>query len=130
MRRCNFDDTRGYQIYASNSNHTNHDRDAKFIAYAALNALMLELQEHHEVSLVPSSLNIKWHELEGLLVIEMQTIKDLELLEPRKGGKNSLANSFNCCTHGGTRMLRSNILQPLSDPVKIIERQKTVGTLL
>lgn len=61
-------------------------------------------------------LNIKWHHLEQVLVIDSQTIADLEIFinKETKSIKNTFIDNFTCITNGGTRMLRSNILQPLA----------------
>ena len=130
VKRSQFDETSGYEIYKKRNNKDTYNPDQKFIAYAALNALLNELELHHETPLAHSALNIKWHELEGLLVIESQTIKELEILGSKEEDQHCLADNFDCATKGGSRMLRANLLQPLSDSTRIQERQELLAKLL
>lgn len=77
-------------------------------------------------------MNIKWHYLEEVLVIDSQTIADLEIFinKETKIIKNTFIDNFKCLTDGGMRMLRANILQPLTDTKTINERFDLVEILL
>jgi DNA mismatch repair ATPase MutS len=74
-----FDETRGYQIYSQRGNREDYNPDNKFIAYAALSALVSHLENSLETKFNYASLKIRWHLLEDLLIIESQTIAELEI---------------------------------------------------
>ncbi len=82
------------------------------------------MQNTFEFTLTYSALNIKWHYLEEVLVIDSQTINDLQIFinKETKIIKNTFIDNFKCLTDGGMRMLRANILQPLTDEAMINER--------
>lgn len=77
VKRNLFDETKGYYIYTLRGNKNEHNPDHKFLSYAALHALLLTLEHSFEFTLTYSALNIKWHYLEEVLVIDSQTICDL-----------------------------------------------------
>jgi hypothetical protein len=72
-----FDETKGYQIYTQRGNKDEYNPDNKFIAYSSLSALIFYLENSLETKFNYSSLKIKWHLLEDLLIIESQTIAEL-----------------------------------------------------
>lgn len=78
-------------------------------------------------------MNIKWHFLEEFLVVDSQTIRDLEIFinyRTKQSNENTFIDNFKCLTAGGTRMLRANILQPLTSLKQIRERSKLVNYIL
>lgn len=77
VKRSLFDETKGYYIYTLRGNKNEHNPDYKFLSYAALHALLATLENTFELTLTYSALNIKWHYLEEVLVIDSQTIADL-----------------------------------------------------
>jgi DNA mismatch repair ATPase MutS len=79
VKRNLFDETKGYYIYALRGNKNEHNPDYKFLSYAALNALILTMENTFEFTLTYSALNIKWHYLEEVLVLDSQTVEDLEI---------------------------------------------------
>lgn len=117
FKRMIFDETKGYQIYSQRGNKEEYNPDNKFIAYSALSALIYFLENNYETKFNYNSLKIKWHLLEDLLIIESQTILELEIFlnGETKSKSNCFVDNFVCLTHGGTRMLRANLLQPLSN---------------
>jgi DNA mismatch repair protein MSH4 len=70
--------------------------------------------------------------LEDLLIIESQTIFSLEVFlnAETKEKENCFISNFVCLTHGGNRMLRANMLQPLSNEQAIKSRYDLVQVLL
>ena len=132
VRRNLFDETKGYKLYARKSNKEEINPNTKFVAYAALNALLLDLEAGLGVNFKEASLLIQWHHLEDTLIVETQTLADLEIFlnTQTKKKEKCFVEKFKCETRGGTRMLRANILQPLYDKAKIEERQNFVELLL
>ena len=71
------------------------------------------------------SLRIKFETSEGSMMIDLSTISSLELVKnlQNQKSKHSLFGLLNeTLTAMGARFLRSNILQPSTDAVKIQER--------
>jgi DNA mismatch repair ATPase MutS len=117
LRRMLFDETKGFSIYSQRGNRDSYNPDNKFIAYSALHALIFHLENDYQHKLVYTSLNIKWHMIEDLLVIESQTIRELEIFlnGETRSQRNCFVDEFSCLTQGGKRMLRANLLQPLGN---------------
>lgn len=116
-----FDETKGFHIYSQRGNKDDYNPDNKFIAYSALNALIFYLENNLETKFNYNSLSIKWHVIEDLLIIESQTISELEIFinAETKNKQNCFIENFICLTYGGTRMLRANLLQPLANEQNI-----------
>lgn len=98
---------------------------------AALQYLLTSSSYHFE----HIKFNVKYEPPEMHMFITMVTIRNLELVESKFNdsvlGKTSLYNYLNSTmTPMGGRLLRSNILQPLTDKKSIIMRQKAVTELL
>lgn len=112
-----FDETKGFHIYSQRGNKDDYNPDNKFIAYSALNTLIFYLENNYETKFNYNSLSIKWHLIEDLLIIESQTIAELEIFlnADTKNKDNCFVDNFQCLTHGGSRMLRANLLQPLAN---------------
>lgn len=79
IKRMLFDETKGYYIYTQRGNKNENNPDHKFLAYAALNALLVTMESTFSFTVTYSALNIKWHFLEEVLVIDSQTVADLEI---------------------------------------------------
>lgn len=77
VKRSLFDETKGYYIYSLRGNKTENNPDHKFLSYAALHALLITMESTFEFTLTYSALNIKWHFLDEVLVIDSQTVADL-----------------------------------------------------
>ncbi|TIB38854.1 hypothetical protein E3P83_03791 [Wallemia ichthyophaga] len=80
----------------------------------------------------PHSLSITYQEHEGTMFIESQTAKDLELTmsATNTNGVTMLSLLDSCHTPMGKRLLKSSILQPLSDRVIIENRLSAVKELV
>ena len=76
-------------------------------------------------------LRISVTECDNLMLIDPKTIIDLELVDSLNGKGITLYSFLNrCCTKMGERLLRSSILQPLTDIPSIKFRLEAVAELL
>jgi len=83
-------------------------------------------------SFCPQSLRIKFEPSEGSMLIDLSTIVSLELIQNLQDAKSKqcLFGILNeTLTPMGSRLLRSNILQPSTDAAKISERYEALGEL-
>ncbi|TIB80971.1 hypothetical protein E3Q22_01587 [Wallemia mellicola] len=98
---------------------------SKYYAVAAASALFSYLDSVQTTVFAPNSLSISYQEHKGTMFIESQTAQDLELTTSAVGnahGMSLLSLLDSCLSQMGRRLLRSSILQPLSD-AKIIENR-------
>ncbi|TIC15547.1 hypothetical protein E3Q15_01402 [Wallemia mellicola] len=98
---------------------------SKYYAVAAASALFSYLDSVQTTVFEPNSLSISYQEHKGTMFIESQTAQDLELTTSAVGnahGMSLLSLLDSCLSQMGRRLLRSSILQPLSD-AKIIENR-------
>ncbi|GAA6042058.1 hypothetical protein JCM8097_004086 [Rhodosporidiobolus ruineniae] len=106
---------------------------SKYYALSAACALFKYLDASHGVVFPPKSLRIRYAPLEGTCLIDAGSARDLELVANllNKNSKQNLLGMLNkCSTPMGTRLLRSNILSPLTDPLVIDTRLDTVEELV
>ncbi|GAA5871540.1 hypothetical protein JCM8547_001367 [Rhodosporidiobolus lusitaniae] len=104
-----------------------------YYALSAACALFKYLETAHGVTFTKKSLKIRYAPLEGTCAIDRDSARDLELVANllSKSSKQHLLGMLNkCYTPMGTRLLRSNILGPLTDPVIIDTRLDTVEELV
>jgi DNA mismatch repair protein MSH4 len=83
-------------------------------------------------SFYPQSLRIKFEPSEGSMLIDLSTIVSLELIQNLADAKSKqcLFGILNeTLTPMGSRLLRSNILQPSTDAAKISERYEALAEL-
>lgn len=92
------------------------------------------VNENHSVEFCEKSLNIQYHVGDGLMTIDSGTAKNLELVSNIRGPSKTQMTLFSSIkhtqTHMGTRLLRSNLLQPLADQKSIELRLDAVDELL
>ncbi|KAF4332620.1 DNA mismatch repair MSH4 [Fusarium beomiforme] len=91
----------------------------KFYAICSLAAAMKYIQHHFSVNFVPHSLRIQYRPSEDTMMIDISAIQSLEIMQNIRNpkSKDSLFGLLNhTCTPMGSRMLRSNILQPPTRP--------------
>ena len=65
--------------------------------------------------------------------MDSQTIRDLEIFinyESKKSNRNTFIDNFRCLTDGGTRLLRANLLQPITNTQQIGARTKLLTQIL
>jgi DNA mismatch repair ATPase MutS len=79
--------------------------------------LLNHLENNLEHKFNSDALNIRWHRLDQLLIIEPDAISDLEIFYnyTTKKRQKCFIENFSCVTFGGMRMLRANFLQPPSE---------------
>ncbi|KAF5611512.1 DNA mismatch repair MSH4 [Fusarium subglutinans] len=91
----------------------------KFYAICSLAAAMKYIQQHFSINFVPHSLRILYRPSEDTMMIDISAIQSLEIMQNIRNSKSkdSLFGLLNhTCTPMGSRMLRSNILQPPTRP--------------
>ncbi|KAG4277856.1 hypothetical protein FPRO04_07099 [Fusarium proliferatum] len=91
----------------------------KFYAISSLAAAMKYIQQHFSINFVPHSLRIQYRPSEDTMMIDISAIQSLEIMQNIRNSKSkeSLFGLLNhTCTPMGSRMLRSNILQPPTRP--------------
>ena len=80
---------------------------------------MKYIQQHFSINFVPHSLRIQYRPSEDTMMIDISAIQSLEIMQNIRNSKSkeSLFGLLNhTCTPMGSRMLRSNILQPPTRP--------------
>ncbi|KAG7415150.1 MutS protein-like protein 4 [Fusarium oxysporum f. sp. rapae] len=91
----------------------------KFYAISSLAAAMKYIQQQFSINFVPHSLRIQYRPSEDTMMIDISAIQSLEIMQNIRNpkSKDSLFGLLNhTCTPMGSRMLRSNILQPPTRP--------------
>ncbi|KAJ2384882.1 MutS protein msh4, partial [Coemansia sp. RSA 2603] len=109
-----------------------HTLHLKRYAYAALNAMFCYIETHCNITYANESVSIECKQTDGTMLIDPGAWRDLDLDNFHQDtGDWSLYRAINhTVTKMGGRLLRSNILQPLTDITTIYARQKAVGVLL
>jgi DNA mismatch repair ATPase MutS len=84
VKRSLFDDTRGYRIYSERGNKNKGDlnpdnRVMKMLACSALAALLVVIESDLKLNVKYDALHIEWHYPSNVLIIDEQTVSDLEL---------------------------------------------------
>jgi DNA mismatch repair protein MSH4 len=80
---------------------------------------MKYIQQLFSINFVPHSLRIQYRPSEDTMMIDISAIQSLEIMQNIRSpkSKDSLFGLLNhTCTPMGSRMLRSNILQPPTHP--------------
>ncbi|SPJ82053.1 related to MSH4 - meiosis-specific protein [Fusarium torulosum] len=91
----------------------------KFYAISSFAAAMKYIQKHFSINFVPHSLRIQYRPSEDTMMIDISAIQSLEIMQNLRNSKSkeSLFGLLNhTSTPMGSRMLRSNILQPPTRP--------------
>lgn len=132
--RANFSDVNGKECIQKLSqdprNLLNQVLDKKF-ALAALSALIAYAENNLQSNFSLNGLKISYKTSEDSMMIDTDTVAALELLASNNGSSKYCLFGFlnNCFTRGGCKLLRSLILEPPTDRVKIQKRQDAVGEL-
>ena len=107
------------------------DINTKYVCMASLSGLLKYLETNSNIILENECLKINYHYLENYLNINFKTTLDLELLLNSTYLKtfSSLFSMFKCQTISGFRLLRSNILQPLTNEKDLNQRYDAVEEL-
>ncbi|KPV74997.1 uncharacterized protein RHOBADRAFT_53908 [Rhodotorula graminis WP1] len=106
---------------------------AKWYALSAAAALFKWLDSTQSLSFPPNSLRIRYAPLDGTCLVDTESARNLELVANvlNKNSKQHLLGMLDKCqTPMGTRLLRSNILSPLTNPSIIDGRLDAVEELV
>jgi DNA mismatch repair protein MSH4 len=132
VRKC-FDEDFGKEVYMKSMNKELKlvDVNSKYVCMASLSGLLRYLESNSNIILQQDLLKINYHFLENYLNISFKTTLDLELLLNKKYLKSfgTLFSLFKCQTISGFRLLRSNILQPLTNEKDLTLRYEAVNEL-
>lgn len=91
---------------------------SKYLALASFDALTQYIGESKDFRLVHHSLQLEYSSLQNIVVMDFDTIKNLEILNNFRTGatKHSLFSILNYTkTQGGSRLLKTSLLYPTSD---------------
>ncbi|KYR01202.1 hypothetical protein DLAC_02319 [Tieghemostelium lacteum] len=105
----------------------------KYLLYASFNALIRYLEGFYDITFISSCIRIHFAGSERTMLIDAETIKNLELIHNQLDGsrKNTLYDSINHTkTPQGSRLLISNIVQPPNDISTIRLRQDAIKEIL
>ncbi|KAJ5068017.1 muts protein [Anaeramoeba ignava] len=106
---------------------------SRYLCIAACSALLKYVEFTQNITIATNSLKIEFKPLEGSMLIDSSTIKNLEILSnSRTGNKaNSLLKLLDSTkTLGGYRLLRANLVQPPNDITMITSRLEFFSELL
>uniref|UniRef100_A0A0N4ZPP8 DNA_MISMATCH_REPAIR_2 domain-containing protein n=1 Tax=Parastrongyloides trichosuri TaxID=131310 RepID=A0A0N4ZPP8_PARTI len=133
-----FDDAKGITLINNLASKEISDVDEamlkKYLCISASYCLIRYIEQIQNVSFAAGAVQVLYHCLEGRCIIDLQTCKNLnvikELNEKTVGEKSiafsqtkTLFSTLNTClTDGGTKTLRSNLLQP-SCNVDVIKKR-------
>ncbi|KAK9478827.1 muts domain V-domain-containing protein [Lipomyces japonicus] len=105
---------------------------AKFYAVSSMAAALKYVETQLNVTYAPYSLRVRYEANEGSMIIDYSTIRNLELLQNianAKSAQSLLGILNNTNTPMGLRLLKSNILQPLTTRPTIEDRLTAVEEL-
>ncbi|CRG91202.1 MutS protein homolog 4 [Talaromyces islandicus] len=106
--------------------------ESHYFAACCLAAVLKYVELHLDLKFAPHTLRIKFEASQGSMLIDLSTVASLELIQNLQNSKSRdcLLGLLNeTLTPMGARLLKSNILQPLTEPEKIIARQEAVAEL-
>ena len=131
--RKNFNEDFGKNIYSISviKDLSINEISTKYVCLASLSGLIKYLENNPDYISI-DSYYIHYHYLENHLNISFNSTIDLELLMNKKDKKiyGSLYSLFKCKTISGSRLLRSNILQPFALEKDIKKRNDCVSELV
>ncbi|XP_060559607.1 mutS protein homolog 4-like [Ruditapes philippinarum] len=137
VQRKYFNETKGLmyvkQLCVPEYSSVELEVSSKYYCLAAVAALMKYLEFIQNTIYAPASLKIVFKGSENTTMIDVSTVRNLELLQNQRDphSDHTLYGILNYTkTIGGARLLRSNILQPPSDQDTITLRQDVVAELI
>ncbi|PTD04937.1 MutS protein 4 [Fusarium culmorum] len=95
----------------------------KFYAISSFAAVMKYIHQKFSINFVPHSLRIQYRPSEDTMMIDISAIQSLEIMQNLRNSKSkdSLFGLLNhTSTPMGSRLLRSNILQPPTDAERVV----------
>eukprot|EP00891_Asterochloris_glomerata_P002051 jgi/Astpho2/2051/Aster-00547 len=143
VSRGSFDDSNGALLlsqYGSNDSHQLGEAAAVhstwYLALGACGALLTYLQDEQHLALSPKSVQVGFLSPDGHMQIDSVSIESLELVKAIRTGRgsahkcDSLFRLMNRTkTKCGAKLLRANLLQPLTDLPTISLRQDAIQEL-
>ncbi|QKX54560.1 uncharacterized protein TRUGW13939_01647 [Talaromyces rugulosus] len=106
--------------------------ESHYFAACCLAAVLKYVELHLDLTFAPHTLRIKFEASQGSMLIDLSTVASLELIQNLQNSKSRdcLLGLLNeTLTPMGGRLLKSNILQPPTEPDKIIGRHDAVAEL-
>jgi DNA mismatch repair protein MSH4 len=117
------------------NNEQNLINSSKYLCMAAAGCLIKYVEHTQNISFASRTMNINFCSLDGHMKLDSATVAHLELVsnlrKPARTRTATLYSVLNTCKTGaGARLLRQNIMQPLTDQETIRMRQDAVAELL
>ncbi|EFX81651.1 mismatch repair ATPase Msh4 [Daphnia pulex] len=105
--------------------------EQKYYALAAVAALMAHLENNLNIMFAPGTLRIYYSGTDKTAIIDSETANRLEVVNSLNptGGPSLLSALNSCQTAAGKRLLRSNLLEPMTDVEAIRLRLDAVEEL-
>ena len=127
LNSCYYNENKGFSLYMKTRFYKkSFDLDNNYLAFASLNALNSIFNSNEIQELKFELLELEIYEFNKFLIIDNNTLKDLEILVNSQNGKskNCFFNLFRCRTLSGIRYLRGLLTQPFKDLSSISENIK------
>ncbi|KAK6344025.1 MutS protein msh4 [Orbilia brochopaga] len=105
----------------------------KFCAMAAAAAAIVHAELQFNVKFLTNGLRVKYQSSDGMMIIDYSTVRNLELIQNLRNPKSGdcLYGLLNrTVTPMGARLLRSSILQPLTDQAVLEDRLDAVQEMV
>ena len=129
---CFYNESKGFSLYMKTRFYKkSFDLDNNYLAFASLNALNSIFNSNEIQELKFELLELEIYEFNKFLIIDSNTLKDLEILVNSQNGKskNCFFNLFRCRTLSGIRYLRGLLTQPFKDLLSISQNIKFLNFL-
>jgi DNA mismatch repair protein MSH4 len=109
------------------------ERSGRYLAFAALSALVKHIERVQHMAFAPHSLHVDWTGGKDRMSLDYGLVRDLEVLVSSRTGdaKASLMGTIlQPRTGAGTRLLRSLLLSPTSNAATLEDRLDAVDALM
>ncbi|KAI9551670.1 mismatch repair ATPase Msh4 [Daphnia sinensis] len=105
--------------------------EQKYYALASASALMAHLENNLNIMFAPGTLRVYYSGTDKTAIIDSETANRLEVVSSLNptGGPSLLSALNSCQTAAGKRLLRSNLLEPMTDREAIRQRLDAVEEL-
>uniref|UniRef100_A0AC35U8Z6 DNA_MISMATCH_REPAIR_2 domain-containing protein n=1 Tax=Rhabditophanes sp. KR3021 TaxID=114890 RepID=A0AC35U8Z6_9BILA len=143
IQRKFFDDSRGCHLIktlaAEEASNLDDSVMNKFLSLAASYCILKYVEQIQNLSFSGGSLKVVYESLEDRCIIDLNTLRNLEVIKKPNKGESSDKNGIgykslyttvnNCLTDGGSRTLKANLLQPSCDPELLVRRFEVLDEL-
>lgn len=132
VKSTHFNEVKGEEIYKRISGNTPPNARDSYLSLAALNAMYECFMYENNIEEVVK-LTLQHIKMDDFVLLTLPTLINLSVIPiEEKTGKNNekvtyLSDCFDCCTFGGSRLLRGCLLQPSKD-MKLIHRRQSLLT--